>query len=58
MGLGRAAGLHHNYVGAIERGEINPTIDKLAVGLDMPLSELAVIYERNVAEDASGVRRS
>ena len=61
MGLGQAAGLHHNYVGAIERGEINPTletIDKLAVGLDMPLSELAVIYERNVAEDAAGERRS
>lgn len=53
--------MHHNYVGAIERGEINPTlgtIDKLAVGLDMPLSELAVIYERNVAEDAAGARRS
>ncbi|MDW5593412.1 helix-turn-helix transcriptional regulator [Conexibacter stalactiti] len=60
MGLGRAAGLHHNYVGAIERGEINPTlgtIDKLAVGLNMPLSELAAIYERNIAEDA-GERRS
>lgn len=61
MGLGRAAGSHHNYVGAIERGEINPTlgtIDKLAVGLDMPLSELAVIDERNVAEDEGGERRS
>ena len=61
MALGRAAGLHHNYVGAIERGEINPTlgtIDKLVVGLDMPLSELAAIYERNVAEDAAGEQRS
>jgi transcriptional regulator with XRE-family HTH domain len=34
--LGYAAGLHRNYVGAIERGELNPTIRtvlRLAVGL-------------------------
>jgi ribosome-binding protein aMBF1 (putative translation factor) len=41
--LGFRAGLHRNYVGAIERGEINPTLRvllKLARGLGIPLSEL------------------
>lgn len=41
--LGFAAELHRNYIGAIERGEINPTFRvllKLARGLDLPLSEL------------------
>jgi ribosome-binding protein aMBF1 (putative translation factor) len=41
--LGFHARLHRNYVGAIERGEINPTFRvllKLARGLDLPLSEL------------------
>ena len=41
--LGFCARLHRNYVGAIERGEINPTFRvllKLASGLDLPLSEL------------------
>lgn len=46
--LGRRAGLHRNYVGAIERGEINPTFRvmlKLARGLDVPLSKLIGDYE-------------
>jgi len=37
------AGMHRNYVGAIERGEINPTYEtllRLADGLDVPLHEL------------------
>ena len=41
--LGFRTKLHRNYVGAIERGEINPTfrvLIKLARGLDLPLSEL------------------
>jgi ribosome-binding protein aMBF1 (putative translation factor) len=41
--LGQLALLHRNYVGAIERGEINPTFRvllKVARGLDLPLSEL------------------
>jgi ribosome-binding protein aMBF1 (putative translation factor) len=41
--LGFRARLHRNYVGALERGEINPTFRvllKLAKGLDLPLSEL------------------
>ena len=41
-------GLHRNYVGAIERGEINPTFRillRLQVGLTIPLSELFALYE-------------
>jgi transcriptional regulator with XRE-family HTH domain len=51
--LGHRAALHRNYVGAIERGEINPTFRvllKLAVGLDTPLSTL--IAETEGAEAA------
>jgi transcriptional regulator with XRE-family HTH domain len=45
------AGLHRNYVGAIERGEINPTFRtmlKITGGLGMKLSTLILLYERNV----------
>lgn len=41
--LGFRCGLHRNYIGAIERGEINPTFRvllKLERGLATPLSEL------------------
>ena len=51
--LGLEGGLHRNYVGAIERGEINPTFTvlmKVAAGLAVPLSELFVLYERRRAE--------
>jgi transcriptional regulator with XRE-family HTH domain len=47
--LGFASELHRNYVGAIERGEINPTFRillKLERGLCVPLSELVAVYER------------
>jgi transcriptional regulator with XRE-family HTH domain len=46
--LGFRSGLHRNYVGAIERGEINPTFRvllKLSYGLAMPLSEIVEKYE-------------
>ncbi len=42
------SGLHRNYVGAIERGEINPTFKTLltvAAGLSLPLSEVIALYE-------------
>lgn len=47
--LGFASGLHRNYVGAIERGEINPTFRvllRLSSGLTVSLSELFALYER------------
>ncbi len=46
--LGHRANLHRSYIGAIERGQINPTFRvllKLERGLDMPLSELIAKYE-------------
>ncbi len=54
---GFEAGLHRNYVGALERGEINPTFRvllKLAAGLRLPLSELITVYERHRAETPAG----
>src|SRR5215469_346857 len=47
--LGFRSDLHRNYVGAIERGEINPTFRvllKLEHGLGEPLSRLIEDYER------------
>lgn len=46
--LGYRSGLHRNYVGAIERGEINPTFRtllRLTGGLDVQLSALVARYE-------------
>lgn len=51
--LGFKADLHRNYIGAIERGQINPTLRtlmRLADGLGFQVSELVLLYERNVAE--------
>jgi len=51
--LGFRATLHRNYVGAIERGEINPTfriLMQLSGGLGVELSELVALYERQAAE--------
>jgi transcriptional regulator with XRE-family HTH domain len=53
--LGMRAGLHRNYVGAIERGEINPTLRvllKLQAGLSMPLSELIASTEEEISRAA------
>jgi len=46
--LGFRAKLHRNYVGAIERGEINPTLRvilKVSKGLQVWPSELAELTE-------------
>jgi len=54
--LGFRAGLHRNYVGAIERGEINPTFATLlrvARGLDVTLPEVIERYEAHVAARAN-----
>jgi transcriptional regulator with XRE-family HTH domain len=51
--LGFRARLHRNYVGAVERGEINATFRTLvrcSVGLRVKLSDLIVIYERQLAD--------
>lgn len=51
--LGVSADLHRNYVGAIERGEINPTlrvIRKLARALAMQESELLALAEARERE--------
>jgi len=47
--LGDRADLHRNYVGAIERGEINPTFRvllKLERGLGVPLVEMMELHDR------------
>jgi transcriptional regulator with XRE-family HTH domain len=47
--LGEEADMHRNYVGAIERGEINPSFRvllRVANGLGVPLSLLVRLYER------------
>jgi len=49
--LGFCSRLHRNYVGAIERGEINPTfriLISLSHGLPVPLSELLIVFERQL----------
>ena len=51
--LGAAASMHRNYMGAIERGEINPTLRvllKLSNGLTVPLSELFALFELRLAD--------
>lgn len=52
--LGFAADLHRNYVGAIERGEINPTFRVLLQvsedGLDIPIEALMKVYRRQLRE--------
>jgi transcriptional regulator with XRE-family HTH domain len=47
--LGQLAQLHRNYIGGIERGELNPTlrtIQKLAAALELRPSQLLAAAER------------
>lgn len=56
--MGERSTLHRNYIGAIERGQINPTFEtllRLVHGLALPLSELVSVYERHMA-DPRGTR--
>ena len=58
--LGFRSALHRNYVGAIERGEINPTFRvllKLERGLQLPLSEIIELWERRAHEPPALHRR-
>jgi transcriptional regulator with XRE-family HTH domain len=46
-GLGQRSGLHRNYVGAVERGEINPTLATILTlcrGLNVGIDELFELY--------------
>jgi transcriptional regulator with XRE-family HTH domain len=46
--LGQLSQLHRNYIGGIERGELNPTlktIKKLAAALDLKPSQLLAAAE-------------
>jgi transcriptional regulator with XRE-family HTH domain len=59
--LGFRAKLHRNYVGALERGEINPTfrtLRTLADGLDVELSSLIRLYEEREEDRACGANRT
>jgi len=54
--LGFRARLHRNYVGALERGEINPTfrtLRTLADGLEVELSSLIRLYEEREEDRAA-----
>ena len=47
--LGLHGGLHRNYVGAIERGEINPTLRtmlRLERGLGFTLGEIVLLFDQ------------
>jgi transcriptional regulator with XRE-family HTH domain len=51
--VGFVCGMHRNQIGAIERGEQNPTFRtllNLTSGLRVALSELVLVYERNIGE--------
>lgn len=57
---GKRAGMHRNYVGAIERGEINPTyetLSRLANGLSMPLHLLIEEATSEKTVDSRPARR-
>ena len=59
-GLGRESALHRNYVGAIERGEINPTfrvLIKLSRGLGFELSEIMALWEERSSDPPPRRRR-
>ena len=48
--LGAVAGMHRNYVGSVERGEQNPTLQtvyRLADGLQLAPSELLALAEQD-----------
>ena len=53
--LGQKTGLHRNYIGGVERGELNPSltnIKKIAEGLGLKPSELMAIAEQLEARKA------
>jgi transcriptional regulator with XRE-family HTH domain len=58
--FGKAAGIHRNYVGAMERGETNPTFAqllKVTRALGVKLSDLIGDYESMPDPVPAGPRR-
>ena len=59
--LAEMAALHWTYVGGIERGERNPTlinIEKLAVALDISLSDLFLFIPISMTRDSRPISTS
>lgn len=59
--LGQRTGLHRNYVGGVERGELNPTltsIDKLAGGLNCRAADLLALADQLRPKRRRGAARS
>jgi len=57
--FGELSGLHRNYIGAIERGEVNPTfltLLRITSSIEIRLSGLIVLYERHETETVTGKR--
>ncbi len=53
MDLGDLAGKHHNYIGALERGQINPTLATIldvTDALDITLPELFTLWNLRLVE--------
>lgn len=53
--LGHRSGLHRNYVGGIERGELNPSLEaitRLATALRVRISQLFATAEASFDLDA------
>jgi transcriptional regulator with XRE-family HTH domain len=56
----RSAGMHRNYVGALERGEINPTYGtllRISTGLQIPL-DLLIAKAQGDEEDEPTQQRA
>ena len=56
-GLAERAALHRNYVGLVERGERNVTVDalaRIAAGLGVPLSRLVAEAEEGQSAGPDG----
>lgn len=56
MTLADHAGTHYNYIGALERGLVNPTFESLlalCTALDVTLGELFALYDVRLVEIAA-----
>jgi transcriptional regulator with XRE-family HTH domain len=56
MVLADLAGTHYNYVGALERGQVNPTFETLlalCTALEVTPGELFTLYDVRLVEIAA-----